>query len=258
MNRQNFDTTSVTNYPLTIDRMSEMQGDLQAPMEILAGMLPEGNCILAGCASKGAAGWVRMLNEENQYEVFEVRAGSSGASYLALTTPPPVTAENSDGETVTVRVERYLVWSYNSTANSVEWADLPRMRVRLAAQDDAEWLEASGGIRWFAGTGYRLRVQRTGGRVHMWGDMTFGAYVGGSWITDGERVVVSGTDVRLSLESATILNVPEGYRPDGDMLIPIRYNGVASSAVLTSEGNLLLGRDSELGDTLKIDTYIEI
>ena len=156
MNRQNFDTTSVTNYPLTIDRMSEMQGDLQTPMEILAGMLPEGNCILAGCASKGAAGWVRMLNEINQYEVFEVRSGDASYSYLKLM-QTSATAENSNGNTVTVRTERYLVWSLNATGTYCTWADLPRMRVRLAAQDDSGWTEASGGIRWFAGTGYRFQ-----------------------------------------------------------------------------------------------------
>jgi hypothetical protein len=49
-----------------------------------------------------------------------------------------------------------------------------------------------------------------------------------------------------------------GYRPDGDVAVPIRYNGKATTAVLTSNGQLLLGCDTEMGDTLKIDTYIEI
>ena len=59
-------------------------------------------------------------------------------------------------------------------------------------------------------------------------------------------------------ESSDTFRLPLGYRPDGDVAVPIRYNGKATTAVLTSNGQLLLGRDTEMGDTLKIDTYIEI
>lgn len=258
MNRQNFDQSSVSNYPLTINRMAEAQNDWRVPTEILAAMLPSGNCILSGCESKGAAGWVRMVNEDGHPEVFEVRAGSSGASYLALA-GQTVTAENSDGETVTVRVERYLVWSYNSTANSVAYANLPRMRVRLTPQDDAEWAEVPEGTQWKAlTTGQRLRVQRTGGRVHLWGNMTYALLIDNAWVKVGLKTDFINEGKFTMFESSDTFRLPLGYRPAGDMVIPIRYNGQPATAVLTSGGQLLLGRETELGDTLKIDTYIEI
>ena len=258
MNRQNFDQNSVSNYPLTIDRMSEAQSDWQEPMKILEKMLPSGNCIIAGCESKGAAGWVRMVNEEGQPEVFEVRPGSDGASYLTLT-EQTITTENSDGETVTVRVERYLVWSYNATANSVAYADLPRMRVRTTPQDDAGWTEVPEGNQWASlTTGQRLRVQRVGGRVHLWGDMTYALLINAVWIRDGHKLDYVNNGTFLMFESSDTFRLPLGYRRDGDVAVPIRYNGKATTAVLTSNGQLLLGRDTEMGDTLKIDTYIEI
>lgn len=258
MNRQNYDPNSVSNYPLTIDRMAEAQGDWQEPTKMLEKMLPTGNCIIAGCESKGAAGWVRMVNEEGQPEVFEVRAGSSGASYLALT-EQTVTAENSDGETVTVREERYLVWSNNATANSVAYAGLPRMRMRVTPQDDTEWMVVPEGNQWIAlTTGQRLRVQRVGGRVHLWGDMTYALRINAVWVIDGHKLDRINDGTFVMLESSDTFRLPMGYRPDGDVVVPIRYNGQATTAVLTSGGRLLLGRETELGDTLKIDTYIEI
>lgn len=257
MNRQNFDTNSVSNYPLTIDRMNEAQGDWQEPMKILEKMLPSGNCIIAGCESKGAAGWVRMRNAQLEYEVFEVRAGGS-YDYLKIT-ENTVTAENSDGVTVTVRVERYLEWSLNATGTHCTWTELPRMRVRTVAQDDAEWMEVPEGNQWAALTsGQRLRVQRVGGRIHLWGSMTYALLIANAWVVSGHKLDHINDGTFAQLESSDTFRLPLGYRPDGDIVVPIRYNGKATTAILTSGGQLLLGRDTEMGDTLNINTYIEI
>ena len=259
MNRQNFDTNSVSNYPLTIDRMAEAQGDWQAPMKILAGLLPAGNCILAGCESKGAAGWVRMVNENGPPEVFEVHSGSSYDYLKIVDTGDTLAFNNSDGTPVTVRVERYLEWSLNATGTCCTWAELPRMRVRTTPQDDAGWTEVPEGNQWASlTTGQRLRVQRVGGRVHLWGDMTYALLINTAWIRDGHKLDYINDGTFVMLESSDTFRLPFGYRPDGDVAVPIRYNGKATTAVLTSNGQLLLGCDTEMGDTLKIDTYIEI
>lgn len=242
MNRQNFDTDSVGNYPLTIDRLAEAQDDWQAPMKILAGLLPSGNCIIAGCESKGAAGWVRMVNENGQPEVFEVHSGSSYDYLKIVDTGDTLTAENSDGDSVTVRVERYLEWNLNATGTYCTWAELPRMRVRTTAQDDEGWAMALLGDGWVAATnGSKLKVQHIGGRVHLYGDMVFPA-----------DVIIGG-----NVHTSAFL-LPGGYRPAGDVLVPIRYKGTVACAILGSDGFLSLPVTPENGDTLKIDTYIEL
>ena len=259
MNRQNFDTSSVGNYPLTIDRMAEAQGDWLAPMGMLAKVLPAGNCIIAGCESKGAAGWVRMMNENSQPEVFEVRSGSSSASYLKLT-QQDVTAENSDGDTVIVRRERYLTWAANGSGTYCVWADLPRIRVRLAKQDDSTVSYLNGGLWWHVPTtGSALCVQRTGGRVHLQGSVKYGLQLAPAVVTytgRWEELATEHSVTKTLRDDVPVL--PQGYRPDGDILIPVRYNGAASFAVIDSDGQLMLPQEHELGDTLEIDTWIEI
>ena len=257
MHKQNFDTESDINYPLTIDRMAEAQGDWLAAQKILAAMLPEGNCIVCGCESAGSAGWVRMANEDGQPELFEVRSGSTDAAYLVLATANP-TADNSDGASVVVRRERWLKWSANAGTTGCAFADLPRLRLRTTPQDDAEWVEASDGSNWRPNgdTGHRLRVQRVDGRVHLWGKMKYGLLVNGAWTFAYKTY---NTDINnLRFASGDSLRLPEGYRPQGDMPVAIRYNDVATTAVLSSLGYLLLGRDVETEDTLTIDTWIDL
>lgn len=264
MNRQNFDTESVDNYPLTIDRMAEAQSDWQVPMRILAAMLPEGNCVLAGCEEAGAAGWVRLMNEQGLPEVLEVAAGDSLSNYLQLEVPPAVTAENSDGETVVVRQERRARWvtvgeEQSPAANCVEYATLPRMRVRLTPQDDAGYTVCTGGLWWHTpANGTSLRVQRSGGKVRLWGSVKYGLLLGGATIYTGSVGEVTLANDITKTKLSTVPVLPEGYRPTGSILVPVLYNGVANYAVIDSEGQLLVNVEPELGDTLEIDTWIDV
>lgn len=266
MNRQNFDQNSVSNYPLTIDRMAEAQSDWQLPVQVLAAMQPEVACILAGCESQGAAGWVRMRNENDQWEVFEVEAGSNLANYLHLVATT-VSVENSDGVTVAVREVRKLQWLYvgeeqSPAANSVAYADLPRARMNVAPQDDTGYSLCTGGLWWHTPTGgTSLRVQRTGGRVHLWGSVKYGLLLntaGASTIYTGHANEVATENGLVRTTVSTVLVLPEGYRPTGQLLVPMLYNGVASYAVIDSDGQLLIGQDPELGDTMQVDTWIDV
>ena len=266
MNRQNFDQNSVSNYPLTIDRMAEAQSDWQLPTQLLAAMQPAVACILAGCESAGAAGWVRMRNENDQWEVFEVEAGSNLANYLHLTVTT-VSVENSDGVTVAVREVRKLQWLYvgeeqSPAANSVAYADLPRARMNVAPQDDTGYSLCTGGLWWHTPTGgTSLRVQRTGGRVHLWGSVKYGLLLstaGASTIYTGHANEVATENGLVRTTVSTVPVLPEGYRPTGQLLVPMLYNGVASYAVIDSDGQLLIGQDPELGDTMQIDTWIDV
>ena len=266
MNRQNFDQNSVSNYPLTIDRMAEAQRDWQLPTQLLAAMQPAVACILAGCESAGAAGWVRMRNENDQWEVFEVEAGSNLANYLHLTVTT-VSVENSDGVTVAVREVRKLQWLYvgeeqSPAANSVAYADLPRARMNVAPQDDTGYSLCTGGLWWHTPTGgTSLRVQRTGGRVHLWGSVKYGLLLstaGASTIYTGHANEVATENGLVRTTVSTVPVLPEGYRPTGQLLVPMLYNGVASYAVIDSDGQLLIGQDPELGDTMQIDTWIDV
>ena len=266
MNRQNFDQNSVSNYPLTIDRMAEAQSDWQLPTQLLAAMQPAVACILAGCESAGAAGWVRMRNENDQWEVFEVEAGSNLANYLHLTATT-VSVENSDGVTVAVREVRKLQWLYvgeeqSPAANSVAYADLPRARMNVAPQDDTGYSLCTGGLWWHTPTGgTSLRVQRTGGRVHLWGSVKYGLLLnmaGASTIYTGHANEVATENGMVRTTVSTVPVLPEGYRPTGQLLVPMLYNGVASYAVIDSDGQLLIGQDPELGDTMQIDTWIDV
>ena len=267
MNRQNFDQNSVSNYPLTIDRMAEAQNDWQVPVQLLAVMQPAEACILAGCESAGAAGWVRMRNENDQWEVFEVEAGSNLANYLHLVTTT-VSAENSDGETVTVREVRKLEWVYvgeeqSPAANSVAYADLPRVRMTVRPQDDAGYKLCTGGLWWHTPTGgTSLRVQRTGGRVHLWGSVKYGLLlntVGATTIYTGNANTVATENGITRTTASTVPVLPAGYYPaSGNVLVPMLYNSTPSFAIIDSSGQLLISQDPELGDTMEIDTWVDV
>ena len=284
MNKQNFDINSTTNYPLTIDRMAEFQTDTQVALNVLANMEPLGNCILAGCQSTGAAGYV-LAKIDDLYEVFEVKKGSTSATYLKLNTKE-TKADNSDGESPVVRIERWLEWA---ASGDIAYETLPRLWLKKTPQDDEAWTACANGTNWNAGTsGTSLRVQRVGGRVHLWGEMTYQPYVIASseliqtgyftqfmnrQVSEGEMIkvtnvpsLISEPTIRSLLDRDTVvkrisllLTLPGGYYKSGSMiLVPILYNGVASSAVIDGEGNLQLSQTIEAGDVLKIDCWFDI
>lgn len=264
MNRQNFDTNSVSNYPLTIDRMAELQEDIQAPLIILANMLRTDEaasrttgCILSGCEHSGDPGYVMLyLSDGNggyYKEVFEVEAGSNVATYLVLD-ERTTTVENSVEVDVDVRFERVLVWAANEPVSGdyVSYANLPRLWVKQAAQDDAGWTLCNNGSWWYAQlNGVTARVKHQGGRVHLWCDVKFGLQISqpGSGSANNHE--------RPGVMDAWTYTLPSGYRPSADVLVPVLFNGTASFAVLNSGGQLLLSQEPELGDTLVIDTFIE-
>ena len=107
MHQENFDPESSVKFPLSKTRMEELQSDIQAPLQLLANMLPLEDCIVSGCANAGDPGYALLgLSDGNNgtvYEVLEVRASSGGTNiYLNLQTSP-VYALNGDNENVLVR-----------------------------------------------------------------------------------------------------------------------------------------------------------
>lgn len=289
MNHQNFENDA-TPYPLSKNRMAELQNDIQVPLKMLATALPLGNCIIAGCEGAGKPGFVCLGCSDGNggvvYEVYEVRAGVE-ALYLNPR-EETITAKNNKNENVVVRVERYLEWSTSLNADGCVFGSLPRLWLSKAAQDDEGWAACANGTNWNAGTsGTSLRVKMEGGLVHLWGTLTYQPYI---IITEalkqtdylsriGNTDAAVGSKIRVSLDKALYkdvnianeiavsrieryvtrnLTLPTGYRPQSDVLIPIRYNGVPSTAIVDGDGNVLLAQEPEIGDTLAIDTHIAI
>lgn len=272
MNKQNFDTDSVSNYPLTINRMAELQEDLQAPMKVLASMLKTAGgssripigCILSGCKQAGDPGYVMLnINDGNgghYEEFFEVEEGSGLANYLVLE-ERTITDENSDGQEIDVRYERVLVWAAEAPSSGVfaRFASLPRLWVRQTPQDDESWTLCSGGSWWYPQlNGFRLRVKHDGGRVWLQGSVKFGLQIEQTIYYAGNAGDIAnehGLDRRTLDYTYTL---PNAYLPAADVLVPIIYNGTCSYAVINSSGQLLLNQTPELGDTLEIDTLIDV
>lgn len=270
MNRQNFDPNSVSNYPLTIDRMAELQEDIQAPLIILANMLQADEaasrttgCILSGCEQAGDPGYVMLhLSDGNggyYKEIFKVEAGSNVSTYLVLD-ERTTTVENSAEEDVDVRFERVLVWAVNAPASGdyVPYANLQRLWVKQAAQDDAGWTLCSNGGWWYVPNGgLSARVKRESGRVHLKANVKFGLQIAGLVTFTGD---IASLTAQNNIERPTAVEtytLPSGYRPESDVLVPVLFNGVANYAVINSNGELLLSKEPGLGDTLVIDTYFE-
>ena len=289
MNRMIFDD-SATQFPLSKTRMAEMQSDLQVPLKIMAMAMPIGDCILTGCGTAGEAGYVRVAlpdgNGGNVYEVIEVKAGLSGGTYLNLQ-ENTVYATTNSGERVAVRTERCLIWSMESSGLALKYADLPRLWVKAGHQDEEGYTGCANGTNWFVGTGgSAMAVRFEGGRVHLQGLLTYTPYIRVSealmktdYFKDYAVEVSEGALVRSTTATARYsdalvasevrkaqeltfaynrITLPVRYRPSGDVLIPIRYNGSPSTAIIDSDGCLLLAQDPEVGDILKVDTYFEI
>ena len=266
MNRQNFDKNSVSNYPLTIDRMEEFQNDTQVVANILAWAQPLGNCILSGCEEAGDAGYVIMGvpdgNDGVVYEVFEVKKSPYLLCRYLTITESLIRAQNSDSEYVDVRTERFLEWNINKPVGEpyLDYNYLKRLRLEKRAQDDPAWVGCVCGDLWFAPTnGHLLRVQRVNGKVHVSCHMQYGLETNGSTYTVngslGSAVVLDGVTITADM---TEIEIPAKYRPDGDLLVPVRLNGNVACAVLDSTGRLLFPVNITLGDILQIDTWLDI
>ena len=269
MHKQNFDTTSENAYPLSIDRMAELQSDIQVPLEIVAGM-QIGNCILSGCRNAGEAGYVLLgipgENNTTVYEVFEVRAGNSLDTHLVFYGEHLVPAQNGDNQSVTVRKERYVDWNDGVPGEGVdyvacaEYDKMQRLWVKKAPQDDANWVSCTGGLWWHTpNNGTSLRVQRVGGLVHLWGSVKYGLLLDGivRYTGNANTMATEYNMTRTSVSNVPVL--PDNYfRVNGEILIPIKYNDTPSFAVINSDGQLLISQDPELGDTLEINTWYEL
>lgn len=287
MHEENFNESAGV-FPLTKTRMAELQRDIQAPLKLIAGMLPAEDCIVSGCEEAGAAGYavVGLTDEggETRYEVMEVRSGVAG-SYLNLV-ETPVTVTDDEGEAVLVRTERYLDWSYNASnsAPSWEYAGMKRLWAKRGAQDDAGWTACANGTSWNPGTdGSLLQVNMSGGRVHLTGRLTYqpfvivtqelinlGYFANGTMLGSLQRTkaqksvyqtagVLSEVQQHLEVSfQSNSMTLPVRYRPTGDVLVAVRYNGAAAYGIVGSNGVLTLDRTPEIGDTIVIDTYIEL
>lgn len=260
MNKMNFDPEAESSYPLTTDRMAELQEDIQAPMRWLEQYAGGGDCILSGCESSGAAGFVLVGIDDGaggtRYEVLEVKPSDGMYLFYLVLHEEEITAENSEGDEVTVRVERYMEWSGDIPLSGVykTWSGLPRLQAKKVEPDDSQYIQCEGGANWTtSATGIKPRVQRIGGKIHIWGRVSYIPMRGG--IRVDENGFHLG-DYEASQGSETI-SVPSGYRPAGDVAVPIRINGSPTIGILTSDGELLLPGEREFGDRLVIDTWYE-
>ena len=142
MNRQNYNPEEIANYPLTIERMAEMQRDQQVALEIVARAAGR-DCIVSGLESAGRSGYVVIGGE-----VLEVKAQSGlfFAAGLRLRSQT-ISAENSDGEEVEVREERWLEWvSQVGGEGVIDPGSLPRVEVTLV--EESQWEDSENEEIW--------------------------------------------------------------------------------------------------------------
>lgn len=268
MNRMNFDVALETSYPLSIDRLAEWQGDTQLYGEMMSGLLPLGNCIVSGCGSAGAGGVVLTGVDDGaggtKYELMAVKANANGGNYLVVVEEEKRTL-NSDGVSVVTRVERRMEWAVNAPddGTSVYWPGLLVARMKKVPRDRTEWTGCYGGGDWYAPSsgGYLLPQVRTeGGRIHLYGKVKYAPKLEEIRLTESkayDSALGAGRIDPLGTGSRYVL--PLGWRPKGQVMIPVRYNGAVSWAEVDGESGVitLAVSDWAVGDEMSVDTYMD-
>ena len=143
MNKQKFEENGnlVSEYPLGVGRLKEMQDDYGAIAAALAGIAyPAGfsdtRYIISGCASRGAAGFISWDGE-----LMEVEADND-PTHTCLDVSETSESVTVEGNATVVRVKRVLQYvSPTSVGNGVYlgtyWKDLKKLCVRLRSRNVA-------------------------------------------------------------------------------------------------------------------------
>ena len=98
----------------------------------------------------------------------------------------------------------------------------------------------------------------SGNALRLEGRLKYGLRIGTTVYYSGDNLPQAYAYTPGATSTDNILVLPVGYRPTGAILIPILYNGAPHFAVVDTEGQLLINIEPALGDTLVVETWIDV
>lgn len=245
MNKQKFEDNGnmVSEYPLGVGRLKEMQDDYNMIAAALASVKDPSNTlatkfIISGCASRGAAGYIAWDGE-----LMEVEADSDPA-HTCLDVVETSESVVVDGNSVVVRVKRVLNYVAPTSIGAGIytgdfWESLPTLDVRLRQRNVA----AAALIGTTDYTVTANAVENHAGRI---------------------RIHFEGTRSSVSLPAVN-LALPDGilspYSSNFQRMIPyLKYENNISTpgfCVIGTDGVIRFDSDPLYGAQVVIDTLVE-
>lgn len=224
---------NIDKYPLTVERLREMQDTTQHVSNALAGIRDrygrKKSFILSGCERAGDAGYV--IHNDEMYNV--VKSSSVGVAYLKIETKQ--IKDVIDGVSTVISTETYMTWSTTDNGAAIAYADLARLKVDLA-KADTEPVKLFG----IGAIGSLVMLDK------------FSAY-----ISNGD-VVISGEYDATFDSNGYSLQLPSQFIPTVDRIIPIRINDSYGTAIVTSDAGVIkIAGEIKKGDIIRINTVIE-
>ena len=245
MNKQKFEDNGnlVSEYPLGVGRLKEMQDDYGMIAAALAGVKDPANMmetkfIVSGCASRGAAGFISWDGELMEVE------SDSDPTHTCLDVVETSESVTVEGNATVVRVKRVLNYVTPTTLGGgiytgIYWNDLKTLDVRLRSRNVAS--AALTGT-----TDYTVTVNTVGSaggrmRIHF----------------EGTRSAISLPAVPLAMPYGLLSPFSSAYQ----RLIPyLKYGNntcTAGICVIDTDGTLRFDTEPGIGDRVVIDTLVD-
>lgn len=225
-------------YPLTVNRLAEMQNDYNAIANALAGLKDasenETKYIISGCVNRGDHGYVMWDGE-----LMEVIADAD-SSKVNLDVYTETIAVTVEGTQQNVRSIRCLKYTNQSTTTSVPFVLLRRLSVRLLRPDIAQEMI-----------------------VHPLWDSNLAAEIENGFLKLNVSCSTTVTQPIATDEAQNCFRLPAYFRPNKDVIVPCRYTPYGSRMragciVLDSDGYMRLPFVVSRGDYFEIDTKVQL
>lgn len=229
MNRLNY---NIEKYPLTVERMAEMQTTYQHLADAIATWRDrqgtKRNFIFSGCRKLGDFGYI-VFNDE----LFNVLSSNDNTcQYLKVVTTE--VTDTIDGETKVVSTERHLEWVANEADSDITYSELMRFQPSLEKQDSEP---------------INLSASNDSGIMVLYDQFSVK-------ISNGD-IYISGEYIFRTARNGFSLQLPTSLMPIVDTVIPVRINdGYVIAIVRADNGVILIDYEFKENDTLKIDTVI--
>ena len=225
-------------YPLTVNRLAEMQEDYNAIANALAGLKEAGNSetkyIVAGCENRGDHGYV-MWDGELMEVIAD--ADSSKVNLDVYTETVSVAVGTSQQN---VRSIRCLKYTNQSTMTSVAYMLLCRVSLRIVRPDiPSEMISHS-----------------------LW-DSSLSAGIENGFLNLNVSCSTTVTQPIATDEAQNCFRLPSYFRPNKDVIVPCRYTLYGSRMragciVLDTDGYMRLPFVVSRGDYFEIDTKVQL
>lgn len=229
MNRLNYD---IGKYPLTVERMAEMQATYQHLADAIATWRDrqgvKRNFIFSGCRRLGDSGYI-VFNDE----LYNVLSSNDNTCQYLKVVATEVT-DTIDGEVKLISTERHLEWVSAESDSDITYSELMRFQPSLEKQDTNP---------------INLSASNDSGIMVLYNQFS-------ARISNGD-IYISGEHTFRTARNGFSLQLPTSLIPIVDSVIPVRINdGYLIAIVRSDNGVILIDYDFKENDTLKIDTVI--